>query len=107
MKKLGSFLTSLLHRRRAAVIVSLLTFTAFTMLFLIKGGGVNASSLLSVASIDPLFPKASRSANKIAPEVLTDTLNERRASVVIFLTDQADVSSASRMKDQDARGWYV
>src|SRR6266487_3341036 len=45
--------------------------------------------------------------NKVAPEVLADTADGEKASVVIFLADQADVSAANDMKDQDARGWYV
>jgi subtilisin family serine protease len=44
---------------------------------------------------------------KIAPEVLTDTSEGKSASVVILLADQADVSAAYAMKDQDARGWFV
>src|SRR5436190_13985747 len=44
---------------------------------------------------------------KIAPEVLAETANGKNASVVILLADQADVSAAYRMKDQDARGWFV
>jgi len=45
--------------------------------------------------------------NKVAPEVLADTAGGDQASVVIYLADQADVSAAYDMKDQDARGWYV
>jgi serine protease AprX len=44
---------------------------------------------------------------KIAPEVLADTADGNNASVVILLADQADVSAAYGMKDQDARGWFV
>src|SRR5437870_6884876 len=44
---------------------------------------------------------------KIAPEVLDDTADGKNASVVILLADQVDVSTAYRMKDQDARGWFV
>ncbi|PYJ09945.1 MAG: hypothetical protein DMF06_08075, partial [Verrucomicrobia bacterium] len=44
---------------------------------------------------------------KIAPEVLADTAEDRKTSVVIILADQADVSAAYEMKDQDARGWFV
>jgi len=44
---------------------------------------------------------------KIAPDVLTDTADGKSASVVIFLADQADLSAAYSMKDQDARGWFV
>src|ERR1700704_268194 len=44
---------------------------------------------------------------KIAPAVLAETANGQAASVVILLADQADVSAAYEMKDQDARGWFV
>jgi serine protease AprX len=44
---------------------------------------------------------------KIAPQVLADTAADKSTAVVIFLADQADVSAAYAMKDQDARGWYV
>jgi subtilisin family serine protease len=44
---------------------------------------------------------------KVAPQVLADTADGKSTSVVIFLADQADVSAAYAMKDQDARGWFV
>jgi serine protease AprX len=44
---------------------------------------------------------------KIAPEVLSDTAGDKSTSVVVLLADQADVTAAEAMKDQDARGWYV
>src|SRR5215204_809726 len=44
---------------------------------------------------------------KIENRVLSDTANGREASIMIHLTQQADVSAAYGMKDQDARGWYV
>src|SRR5207249_4995518 len=40
-------------------------------------------------------------------EVLDETAGGKSASVVILLTEQADVSAAYSMKDQDARGWFV
>ena len=46
-------------------------------------------------------------AEKIAKRVLSDTADGKSASVVIMLADQADVSAAHDMKDQDARGWFV
>ncbi|MEP6568739.1 MAG: S8 family serine peptidase [Acidobacteriota bacterium] len=46
-------------------------------------------------------------AEKIAGRVLADTTDGKSASVVIMLADQADVSAAYEMKDQDARGWFV
>jgi len=44
---------------------------------------------------------------KIAPGVLAETADGKSASVVILLADQADLSAAYSMKDQDARGWFV
>ncbi|HEV7798345.1 MAG TPA: S8 family serine peptidase, partial [Pyrinomonadaceae bacterium] len=45
--------------------------------------------------------------SKIAAAVIADTAGGDSASVVILLADQADVSAAYDMKDQDARGWFV
>jgi subtilisin family serine protease len=45
--------------------------------------------------------------SKIAPQALAETADGAIASVVILLADQADVSAAYEMKDQDARGWFV
>jgi subtilisin family serine protease len=44
---------------------------------------------------------------KIAPQVLAETADGASAPVVVFLADQADLSVAREMKDQDARGWFV
>ena len=52
-------------------------------------------------------PKPTEIAAKIAPEVLAETTSGGSASIVIMLADQADVSAAYQMKDQDARGWFV
>ncbi|PYJ84547.1 MAG: hypothetical protein DME70_11060, partial [Verrucomicrobia bacterium] len=46
-------------------------------------------------------------AAKIAPEVAAETANGASVSVVIMMTDQADVTAAYGMKDQNARGWFV
>ena len=51
--------------------------------------------------------KPAEIAAKIAPEVFAATTDGGNASVVIMLADQADVSAAYQMKDQDARGWFV
>lgn len=51
--------------------------------------------------------QSSSPASKIAPAVLAATEDGKSSSTVIFLADQADVSAAETMKDQDARGWYV
>ena len=39
--------------------------------------------------------------------VLRETADGGSGSIVIMLADQADVSAASEIKDQDARGWFV
>ena len=46
-------------------------------------------------------------ADKIAARVMVDTTDGKSTSIVIMLADQADVSAAYAMMDQDARGWYV
>jgi serine protease AprX len=46
-------------------------------------------------------------ADKVAARVFRDTANGESTSIVILLTDQANVSAANAMQDQDARGWYV
>src|SRR5947207_6387198 len=51
--------------------------------------------------------KPAEIAAKIAPEVLAETADGANASIVILLADQADVSAAHQIKDQDARGWFV
>ena len=56
---------------------------------------------VSAATLDPAVVA------KIAPEVVANTANGNNASVVILLADQADVTAAYGMKDQDARGWFV
>ncbi|HLN97088.1 MAG TPA: S8 family serine peptidase [Pyrinomonadaceae bacterium] len=44
---------------------------------------------------------------KISPQVLDATANGAPTPIVIMLADQADVSLAYEIKNQDARGWYV
>ncbi len=46
-------------------------------------------------------------AAKIAPRVMGDTAGGKSTPIVILLSDQADLSAAYSMKDQDARGWFV
>ena len=71
------------------------------------GFGVSSGSLALAQSGKPSSTALVAAGSKITPEVLTETADGKSASVVIFLTDQADVSAAYRMKDQDARGWFV
>ncbi len=70
---------------------------------LAQGPKVNqAGGNTQAASASSLAPGA-----KIAPEVLAETAGGQSASIVILLADQADVSAAYAMKDQDARGWFI
>jgi subtilisin family serine protease len=62
--------------------------------------------------VSPLLSEMNRlvlqnSASKIAPQVVSDTADGQSTSVIILLADQADVSAAYDMRDQDARGWFV
>src|SRR5688572_26801092 len=45
--------------------------------------------------------------SKIEATVLQDTANGKTTEFMVVMADQADVSAANSMKDQDARGWYV
>ncbi len=82
----------------AVIVTAFFLLLSVVMLFEIRGRVANA-----YAGID--LP--GKTVSKIAPEVMADTNGGGRASVIIFLADQADVSAAYEMKDQDARGWYV
>jgi serine protease AprX len=86
-----------IFRRRAALLVTLVVVVAGLVI-------VFGSSATSPSQKDKTLAAANK---KIAPEVVADTADGARASVVVFMADQADVSAAYDMKDQDARGWYV
>jgi serine protease AprX len=68
---------------------------------LLQGGSLGSGSRNSVEA------QAQTPVAKIAPEVLAATTGEDSTSIVIMLADQADVSLAHEINDQDARGWYV
>src|SRR5690348_5441948 len=44
---------------------------------------------------------------KVEQKVLDDTSGGKVTRFVVLLSEQADLSAAYAMKDQDARGWYV
>lgn len=71
----------------------------------VVGTAYNSTIPRPLGKIGPLF--LITQADKIAPQVLDDTADGKSASVVILLSEQADVSAAYAMKDQDERGWYV
>jgi len=88
--------SNILRRRTALLVIVLLSIAGLAFVF-----GSDASK---TSQRDNELAAADR---KIAPEVVKDTADGARASVVVFLADQADVSAAYDMKDQNARGWYV
>jgi serine protease AprX len=69
------------------------------------GGQFRAISSPLLGELKQLLPQTP--AAKIGARVVKDTADGKSTSVVILLADQADVSAAETMKDQDARGWYV
>ncbi|HEU0209641.1 MAG TPA: S8 family serine peptidase [Candidatus Udaeobacter sp.] len=71
--------------------------------FLLAASACAASAMLAYIS----FATTGVSTNKITPSVLAEASSANNASVIILLREQADVSAAYAIKDQDARGWYV
>ena len=68
-----------------------------------------------VATISPVFASGNSNAaksmagytGKVQNRVLSDTASGGQSSFIVELAQQADLSRAYWMKDQDARGWYV
>jgi serine protease AprX len=69
------------------------------------GASYRTETPLQLSELKQLFLQPP--AAKVAARVLADTTDGKSTSVVIYLIDQADVSAANNMTDQDARGWYV
>ena len=74
-----------------------------------RGVKVAAALAVSVVGVAVFYGGTASSSNqsKIESRVLRDTAGGREASFVINLKDQADLSAAYGMKNQNARGWYV
>lgn len=70
---------------------------------------VIAMALIALASTGRVTSSAgsNNSAGKIAPEVIAATTDGDTTPVIVLLAEQADVSAAYAMVDQDARGWFV
>ena len=65
-------------------------------IFLGQSGYTSPLSRFSYAKVD-----------KVAPRVKADVAAGKSSSVVILLTEQADLTAAYRIKDHDERGWFV
>lgn len=74
-----------------------LTFTALLLLTIL------------VAPVGAGSPRIGFSTNtsKVSNAVLQDLANGEETSFIILLEEQADLSAAYTMEDEDARGWYV
>src|ERR1700737_42721 len=68
---------------------------------------LGGATIGTLAGASPTSMLAQDPIGKIDRRVMQDTLDGRSTSVVVLLSDQADVSAAYSMNDQDARGWYV
>ncbi len=68
-----------------------------------------------VATISPVFASGNSNAaksmaaytGKVQNRVLSDTASGGQSSFIVELAQQADLTKAYSMKDQNARGWYV
>ena len=76
------------------------------MLKTVVAAAVVASFVLAVGAM-PSETRATDASVKIDSRVLRDTARGATAPIVVYLRDQADLSRAYGMRDQDARGWYV
>ncbi len=74
-----------------------------------KGFIVAAGIAISCVSVAAGLGGTAAGSNesRIEARVLLDTAGGREASFLIRLRDQADLTRAYRMRNQDARGWYV
>ena len=52
-------------------------------------------------------PQASAAEGKVSQQVMLDTANGAQTSFIVYLDEQADLTAASQIADEDARGWYV
>src|SRR5690349_17998150 len=87
----------------AARVLAFLALALAICIGFLGGGGQAAAGVpsLSLPSGRGLPP------GKIERAVLEDTTNGKSASFVVLMAEQADLSAAYGMRDQDARGWYV
>ncbi|HMA33653.1 MAG TPA: S8 family serine peptidase, partial [Chloroflexia bacterium] len=85
--------------RRYGSVKSLILAAFVLAIAVVAGWPAGRAGVQASAPVSP--------ASKIAPQVLADTANGQATAIMILLTDQADLSAAYTMPDQNARGWYV
>lgn len=104
-------MTTFVTRKRLAVLS--VAVVCILLGLLVFGPVGNAASITSVftsaipKSNGSFFTAVVQPADKISAEVKADIADGKSTSVVIFLADQADVTAAYDIKDQDERGWFV
>jgi subtilisin family serine protease len=71
--------------------------------------GLLIALILLISFVVPVgaAPLADQSTSKISGDVLQATAGGESTQFIVFMEDQADLSAAYSMTDQDARGWYV
>jgi subtilisin family serine protease len=70
-------------------------------------GASGSGSSARAAAPANLDTQSAQAASKIEAKVLADTANGKSAQFIVLMSEQANLTSAYSMKDQDARGWYV
>lgn len=94
--------------RHGRQVLLALTFVIMLLVLTLPGRGDTSPGAANAAPIEKTAPLPSAaSLSKISSEVLQDTANGKSASFFVIMTDQANLSAAYGIKDQDARGWYV
>src|SRR3954453_4232858 len=68
----------------------------------ILAGGMEAS-----AGLPPNGYALTSAVQKVEPRVLDDTASGQNTEFLVLMNEQADLTAAYGMKDQDARGWVV
>ena len=95
------------HASRSSFFIPRLILTSGLCIIGVILAALGFGSFSAASALGQKPEKQPVSGAKIAPQVLADTADGGNASVVILLAEQADVSAAHGMKDQDARGWFV
>ncbi len=106
---------SILTRKRLAVVSVIFLGVLFAALGFGEIGqasGIDSifTSTAPQTYFGPLFTRSDGYVDpvtKVSATVREDTSKGKKAEVVILLADQADVSAAYDIKDEDARGWFV
>ena len=101
------------RKRLFAVTLFVFCVVAFALKFGAAGKAgtfpLSPLPLLTATKFDAVVtnPLSIYSSPKIGRDVLAEMSGGESASVVIFLTEQADVGAAYNIKNEDERGWFV